>query len=473
MGGDTSTDSNQEICKESKSQVVKPASKEDKKEDSKFLPGVLEITVKKASELVNNDRIGKSDPYVKIRHGDTEFRSKTIQNTLEPEWNFSCKFDIPNLEEQYIHINVYDDDFGKDNIEGCYSLSIKEAISDLPEEGCWYNLVGCKTGKVFICTSFTPIQMEDMSTVKPVKEIEAENISENVLGGEMEERKDSITNVLDNNTEESKEKPEIIKLVTDKESMGINKSELQSPTKIEKTKESSENIDELSMENKSKTADDQAALKIETTPSDLTMDKVDEIKQSKSESPKKTFENDGLNDLSKNNQAKSVSDAEIDQSSPEKAVEVGPGLLKITVSKASELVNKDMIGKSDPFVKIKFNGQEFKSKKVRNSLNPEWNFSADLNVETSTGDEQILLEVFDDDFGSENFIGSYTLSLNEAIEDTDKGAMWHNLSHCKTGKIMYSTIYYPDEELKKIEDSSNMNDNSDNKHNDQTIDQKK
>merc|ERR1712168_289414 len=65
-----------------------------------------------------------------------------------------------------------------------------------------------------------------------------------------------------------------------------------------------------------------------------------------------------------------------------------------------------------------------------------------------------------------------TLSLNEAIEDTDKGAMWHNLSHCKTGKIMYSTIYYPDEELKKIEDSSNMNDNSDNKHNDQTIDQK-
>merc|ERR1711892_1030403 len=147
------------------------------KEDSKFIPGVLEITVKKASELVNNDRIGKSDPYVKIRYSDVEFRSKTIQNTLEPEWNFSCKFDILNLEERYIHINVYDDDFGKDNIEGCYSLSLKEAMSDSAEEGCWYNLVGCKTGKVFICTSFTPIKMEDSSTGKPVQEAKTTDIS--------------------------------------------------------------------------------------------------------------------------------------------------------------------------------------------------------------------------------------------------------------------------------------------------------
>merc|ERR1711970_681546 len=162
------------------------------KEDSKFVPGVLEVTIKKASELVNNDRIGKSDPYVKIRYGDTEFGSKTIQNTLEPEWNFSCKFDILNLDEPYIHINVYDDDFGKDNIEGCYSLSLKEAMSDLPDEGYWYNLVGCKTGKVFICTSFTPIEMEDTSTVKPVQPIKSDNIPEkDMAAAELKEGKDS------------------------------------------------------------------------------------------------------------------------------------------------------------------------------------------------------------------------------------------------------------------------------------------
>merc|ERR1712106_1206060 len=78
------------------------------KEEAKFAPGVLELTVERASQLVNNDKIGKSDPYVKITYRDEEFRSKTIKNTLEPEWNFSCEIDIPDQEEKYIHINVYD-----------------------------------------------------------------------------------------------------------------------------------------------------------------------------------------------------------------------------------------------------------------------------------------------------------------------------------------------------------------------------
>merc|ERR1711981_1392089 len=135
--------------------------------------------------------------------------------------------------------------------------------------------------------------------------------------------------------------------------------------------------------------------------------------------------------------------------------------LKIIVFEACELVNKDMIGKSDPFVKIKFNGQEFKSKKVRNSLNPEWNFSANLDVDASKEHGDIILEVFDDDFGSENFIGSYTFSLFQAIDDTDKEATWHKLVGCNTGKISFSTIYSPDEEpaiqLKNDEDSSIKN----------------
>merc|ERR1739838_967799 len=139
------------------------------KEESTFMPGVLEITVQRASELVNNDKIGKSDPYVKVRYVDEEFRSKTINNTLEPEWNFSCEFDILNLEEKYIHINVYDDDFGKDNIEGCYSLFVKEAIFELVPEGKWFDLVGCQTGKVYISTRYTPIKMKDTSTEKPVQ----------------------------------------------------------------------------------------------------------------------------------------------------------------------------------------------------------------------------------------------------------------------------------------------------------------
>merc|ERR1711892_1392178 len=123
-----------------------------------------------------------------------------------------------------------------------------------------------------------------------------------------------------------------------------------------------------------------------------------------------------------------------------------PGVLEITVQKASELVNKDMIGKSDPYVKIKFKDQEFKSRKVRNTLEPEWTFSANLIVSSSDENSDIVLEVYDDDFGKENFIGSYTFSLKQAIKDTDKEAVWYDLVGCKSGKIFFSTIYSPDEE---------------------------
>merc|ERR1712013_4621 len=79
-----------------------------------------------------------------------------------------------------------------------------------------------------------------------------------------------------------------------------------------------------------------------------------------------------------------------------------------------------------------------------------------------TGDKNIELEVFDDDFGSENFIGSYTLSLTQAIKDTDKEAAWHTLSGCKTGKLLFSTVYVEDEEpetnLQESTDSTKLKD---------------
>merc|ERR1711892_1109284 len=123
-----------------------------------------------------------------------------------------------------------------------------------------------------------------------------------------------------------------------------------------------------------------------------------------------------------------------------------PGVHEITVQKASELVNKDMIGKSDPYVKIKFGDQEFKSRKERNTLEPEWNFSANLIVTSSDENSDIVIEVFDDDFGKENFIGSYKFSIKHAIKETDKEAVWCDLVGCKSGKIFFSTIYSPDEE---------------------------
>merc|ERR1712106_818363 len=75
-----------------------------------------------------------------------------------------------------IDIEVYDDDFGKDSSEGSYSLTLDEAINDLVVEGKWYNLEGCKTGKIFISTIYVSKDDEEQvgSVLKEISTIAQE-----------------------------------------------------------------------------------------------------------------------------------------------------------------------------------------------------------------------------------------------------------------------------------------------------------
>ena len=125
-----------------------------------FHPGLLEITVQRARDLVDNDRISQSDPYVILKYKEVEFRSETISNNLNPEWNFSSSFEILNMEEKYIHINVYDDDFGRDKDQGCYSLPLEMALNQLTEAGQWFSLAGCQSGEIFISSQFSQAKFE-------------------------------------------------------------------------------------------------------------------------------------------------------------------------------------------------------------------------------------------------------------------------------------------------------------------------
>merc|ERR1712050_630461 len=152
---------------------------------------------------------------------------------------------------------------------------------------------------------------------------------------------------------------------------------------------------------------------------------------------------------------------------------IKPGILKVIVFKGSELVNKDIIGKSDPFLKIKFREQEIKSPKVRNSLEPEWNFSANLTISSSQENSDIFIEVFDDDFGKENFIGSYTFTLKQAISSTDKEASWNNLVGCKTGKISVSTFYSPTDAQGEEDNDANENNEKDIDRTNEEVEKKK
>lgn len=57
--------------------------------------GVLRIQVVQAIKLMKKDvgvlGKGKSDPYVIVGMGAQEFRSQTINNTVNPKWDFWCE----------------------------------------------------------------------------------------------------------------------------------------------------------------------------------------------------------------------------------------------------------------------------------------------------------------------------------------------------------------------------------------------
>lgn len=67
------------------------------------------------------------------------------------------------------------------------------------------------------------------------------------------------------------------------------------------------------------------------------------------------------------------------------------GILHVKVLRASNLKKKDLLGKSDPYVKLKLTEDKLQSKKTKvkhSNLNPEWN--EDFNMVIKDPESQAL-----------------------------------------------------------------------------------
>ena len=415
---------------------VIPETDQIKEEVSKneFHPGVLEITVHRANDLVNNDTFSKSDPYVKLRYKKEEFRSKTIANNLNPEWNFSSSFDILNEDEKYIHINVYDDDFGTDNIQGCYSLPLEVALNQLTQEGRWFSLIGCESGRIFVSSKFTKIKMEDKSTEKPVEVMEDSSTSTlqkaEKLVSDIVERAEKVVTEVEAHLE--KENNLVVETAENKHEpfSEISKGSQEVIEKI---------VEKIDKNLEEKATDEETnKTSINTTEISETSDTFKEIEKESQDVVEKI-------ELSMN-QAKDTK------------MIIRSGFVKLIVFEASNLPNTKRIQKSDPYVKINFEDKEYKSRIAKNTSSPEWNFTANLMI-SSNVDSDITLVILD----AEEQLGSYTLSVSEAIRDTDKEADWHQLDNGQGGKILFSVIYIPDddEEVVKSSDAASEREQAD------------
>merc|ERR1711962_749158 len=70
-------------------------------------------------------------------------------------------------ETDSIKFYVYDDDFGKEESEGSFTVSIEEALKE-GSNPRWFNLEGGKTGKVAVSLTFT--EEEEIEILSDKKE---------------------------------------------------------------------------------------------------------------------------------------------------------------------------------------------------------------------------------------------------------------------------------------------------------------
>merc|ERR1712226_324735 len=103
---------------------------------------------------------------------------------------------------------------------------------------------------------------------------------------------------------------------------------------------------------------------------------------------------------------------------------------------------KGILGKADPYVKLTLGKQKAKSLTVTNNYNPEWNFISTFDVNRKTS-ENIIIEVFDEDLGKDDALGSTFLDVTSIQKQKHLIHQWISLENCKSGEILLSAEFVP------------------------------
>ncbi|XP_072755088.1 extended synaptotagmin-2 isoform X3 [Anoplolepis gracilipes] len=116
--------------------------------------GILRIHVVEAKHLMKKDigvlGKGKSDPYAIINVGAQEFRTKTIDNTVNPKWDFWCECAVPSAIAQQLTILLWDyDDTKGDESLGRATIEINR-VKKKGTIDTWVSLEQAKHGMVHL-----------------------------------------------------------------------------------------------------------------------------------------------------------------------------------------------------------------------------------------------------------------------------------------------------------------------------------
>uniref|UniRef100_A0A8C2ACM1 Extended synaptotagmin-3-like n=1 Tax=Cyprinus carpio TaxID=7962 RepID=A0A8C2ACM1_CYPCA len=105
------------------------------------------------------------------------------------------------------------------------------------------------------------------------------------------------------------------------------------------------------------------------------------------------------------------------------------GIVRVHVLEARDLVAKDTFmmglvkGKSDPYTVLRVGNKQFKTKTIKETLNPRWNEVYEFVIHEAPGQE-LELELYDEDTDADDFLGSSVFEFQ-----------WFTLEDIETGQI--------------------------------------
>merc|ERR1712037_822921 len=347
--------------------------------------GTLKIKIHEAKDLEKKDLVQKADPYVVVRFGSQEWKSDKVKNSLTPVWNYETTIDLQRASPRMIEIQLMDwERIGKDEPMGKVLLPVGEAVKK--SDSFWMDLQDCKSGKILISTEFSG------SDAKAV------------VGGGVKELRDMLRS--DKSNADSDEKGSTLEPKD-----GLNPAKTENDEAKQQTDETAGN------KNAKKEEKERAQAEAEQAAADqaATRRANEDAARIAAEEAATVTAAEKATDIDKRKKEQDVKQ----ESQPNKTHtkdtagdghSVQSDLFHLYIHKARNLENKDILGKSDPYIHVRFGSKEARSSTVDNTLNPEWQFHTEF-VTDDTSPSSVEIKIFDDDFGKSEPLGKLTLDL--------------------------------------------------------------